>query len=362
MSPRRKSGIVSTSSFVGVLLMVELVARNISGALPVDPGKWPRIEIAQKLDQMRRYADDDRFDVVFVGSSMVADGIDPVAFTDRSGVRAYNAGFAGPSMRTITPWTLDIVEPLLQPDVVVLGIQSRELSDNGPKNKTMFQKFMSSPGYRQTTSNIALRFAGLLERISYFMRYRRAFREPSQLLEADGEAALRAARVRQELGPLGKRIQRDVPYQDTETFRSSLYEKMLYDFEIGGREYAALKRLYAGLHDRGVRLVVVNMPVTDGYWNAHPSPSDRDAYHDALRSFLAESDVAFVDAEDSLSPAVFRNPMHLDVDARKWLARALADSWDELTAGREGRFSMLCRESERTCRLERDRAASADGA
>lgn len=353
MSFRKKSGIVSTSSFAGVLLVVELVARSIAPGLPVDPGKWPRIEIAQKLDQIRRYVSDgDDFDVAFVGSSMVADGLDPEAFAERSGARAYNAAFAGPSMRTITPWTLDIAEPLLQPEAVVLGIQSRELSDNGPKNITMYQKFSTSPGYRETSSNIALRFAGMLERISYFMRYRRAFREPSQLLSPDGKEALEATRVRLQLGPYGKRIQRDVPYEDSEHFRTSLYEKMLYDFEIGGPEYAALERLYAGLKERGVRLVVVNMPVTEGYWEAHRSSSARAEYHAALERFLDDKDIAFVDAEDALKAETFRNPMHLDVDARKWLARALGDSWEELTDPGPARFEAFCWEHGRSCRLE----------
>ncbi|HEV2755576.1 MAG TPA: hypothetical protein VG318_07340 [Actinomycetota bacterium] len=351
MSPRAKSRIGSSSAFFGVLLTVEMIARSIAPGLPVDPGKWPRIEIAQKLDQMRRYIGDGKdVDAVFVGSSMVADGVDPVAFNERADVTAYNAAFAGPSMRTITPWTLDIVDPLLQPEAVVLGIQSRELSDNGPKNKTMFQKFDSSPGYRETTSNIALRFAGMLERVSYFMRYRRAFREPSQLLEADGEAALRTAQVRLELGPFGQRIQKDVPYEDTEQFRTSLYEKMLYDFEVGGPEYEALQRLYEELRERDVRLILVNMPVTDAYWEAHRSPSAREVYHRALERFLDGADVTFVDAEDAVAVNAFRNPMHLDVRARKRLARALADSWDDLTGKEPARFTMDC--AERACRIE----------
>ncbi len=353
MSSRTKSRIGSVSSFAGVLVAFELLARTISPALPVDPGKWPRIEIAQKLDQMRRYVEDGRdFPAAFIGSSMVADGIDPVAFTKRSGIRAYNAAFAGPSMRTITPWTLDIAEPLLRPEAIVLGMQSRELSDNGPKNKTMYEKFMSSPGYRETTSNLALRFAGMLERVSYFMRYRRAFREPSQLLEASGVDALQATRVRVELGPLGKRIQRDVPFEDSEEFRTALYEKMLYDFEIGGPELAALKRLAAELDERDVRLIVVNMPVTDGYWAAHRKMGAKGEYHRALEGFLDEAGVTFVDAEDALPPEVFRNPMHLDVEARRWLARALAASWKELTDAPPARFTLRCVVTQRFCRVE----------
>ncbi len=350
---RPKSGYVSTFSFAAVLLLAELVARSVAPTLPVDPGKWPRIEIAQKLDQMRGYVNDEKpFDAAFVGSSMMAGGIDPLAFTRRSDVRGYNAAFSGPSMRTITPWTLDIVEPLLEPEAVVLGIQSRELSNNGPANKTLFESFMSSPGYRETTSNIALRFGGALDRISYFLRYRRAFREPTELFRAKGSAALEAADVSQEIGPLGMRVQRDIPYHDTEHFRTWLYKRMLYDFEVRGPDYSALVRLYRELRERDVRLVVVNMPVTDAYWEAHRASSSRRRYHAALERFLDDADVTFVDAEGALSPAAFRNPMHLDIAARRWTGRALAVSWEKIVADGPARFELVCDEARSRCWLE----------
>ena len=350
---KRGSGIVSTFSFAAVLVLAEVAARTVAPTLPVDPGKWPRIEIAQKLDQVREYVNDDReFDAVFVGSSMMAGGIDPVAFTRRADVRGYNAAFSGPSMRTIEPWTLDIVEPLLQPEAIVLGIQSRELSNNGPKNKIMFDSFVESPGYKETTSNIALRLGGVLERASYFLRYRRAFREPSELFGAEGSVALDAASVRQDIGPLGMRIQHDIPYHDTQEFRDSLYEKMLYDFEVLGPEYTALERLYRGLEERGVRLVIVNMPVTDAYWEAHRAPSARRRYHQALESFLDDANVTFIDAEDVLSEDAFRNPMHLDIHARRWIGRALAVSWDDLMTDDAARFELVCNEPRAKCTVE----------
>jgi hypothetical protein len=353
MFKRRATGYITTFSFALVLLMSELFARNIAPALPVDPGKWPRIEIAQKLHQMRGYVNDRKpFEVVFVGSSMMAGGVDPVAFTKRAGLRGYNAGFAGPSMRTITPWTLGIVEPLLQPEVVVVGLQSRELSDNGPKNIRMFRKFLDSPGYRQATSNIALRVAGTLERVSYFLRYRRAFREPTELFGVEGSAALEAAQVRQVVGPLGKRIQDDAPYRNSDKFREDLYRKMLYRFEVGGPEYAALEKLYEKLRERGVHLIVLNMPVTEDYWDAHGSPSDRRTYHRALRRFVNNHEVTFVDAENALPKEVFREPLHIDIQPCRWVGYALADAWDELVGNGKRRYKLVCNEEQRRCSIE----------
>src|SRR5687767_14708955 len=84
---KKRPGYVTLFSFTGVLVLVEALSRFVSPSLPVDPGKWPRIEIAQKLDQMRTYVNDGaEVDVVFAGSSMVAGGVDPVEFNQVTGL------------------------------------------------------------------------------------------------------------------------------------------------------------------------------------------------------------------------------------------------------------------------------------
>lgn len=357
MKAFNRSGYVTAFSFTAILVAVELASRMIAPSLPVDPGKWPRIEIASKLDQIRELANEERkVEVLFAGSSMMAGGIDPVAFTEASGRSSYNAAFAGPSMRTVTPWVLDVVRPLLDPEVVVVGIQSRELSDNGPKNEVMYEKFIESPGYQQTKGTVASQLEGDIEQLSYFLRYRRALREPSRLFETDEAAqkALAETELRQVIGPSGMRMEEPSEYKRPAKLIRGLYEKTLIDFSVGGSEFEALEDLHAGLEAEGVELVLLNMPVTEDYWTAHGDPEgDRAAYHDLIAGFVADTGVTLIDAEAGFpSSEPFRDPVHLDIEGRQAMAEALAESWDQITGG-GGLFALSCDDStEPSCELQ----------
>lgn len=351
-----RSTYLSFFSFALVLALLEVSARLAAPGLPVDPGKWPRAEIAQKLDQIHGMTDDGQMaDVIFVGSSMMAGGIDPVAFTKRSDVTSYNAGFAGPSTRTVTPWTVDILEPLLDPEVVVIGVQTRELNDNAPKGQTMYDKFINSPGYKQASASAANRLEGELEGWSFFLRYRRAFRRPADLFSSD-KAALAEAKVRKTIGPRGTRVEESVQYRATDKFVTTLYDKMLVDFAVGGVEYDALIELHNDLEERGVRLVVVSMPVTSDYDAIHADPvGDVKAYHDLLDRFQEQTGDTIIDAEDGFpTSAAFREPIHLDIEGRAAFGLALADAWDDIMASEGGRWRLACDGSEApTCELSR---------
>lgn len=351
-----RSGYVSFFSFALVLALLEVSARLAAPSLPVDPGKWPRAEIAQKLDQIHDMVSDrETAEVVFAGSSMMAGGIDPVAFTESSGITSYNAGFAGPTVRTVGPWITGIVEPLLHPKVVVVGIQSREMNDNAPKGETMYDKFITSPGYKQAASSVANRLEGELESLSFFLRYRRAFRRPADLFSSDA-AALEDAKVRKEIGPRGSRIEEAGTYRATDKFKNTLYRKMLIDFSVGGVEYDALLQLHEDLEARGVRLVVLNMPVTSDYAPIHADPAgDMAAYHEVLDRFASETGVTIIDAEDAFpNSEVFREPIHLDIVARASFARGLAEAWPSVMEAEGGRWRVECDGSEApTCEVVR---------
>jgi hypothetical protein len=342
---KKRPGYVTLFSFTGVLVLVEALSRFVSPSLPVDPGKWPRIEIAQKLDQMRTYVnEEEQVDVVFAGSSMVAGGVDPVEFNQVTGLKSYNAAFAGSTMRTTALWVRDVVEPLLQPEVVVVGVQTREFSDTGTKNVIMNEKFESSPGYKESSSSVGSQLAGSLERLSYFLRYRRAFRTPSVLFDAEGKQALANTEVRQEIGPWGTRVMEPGEYRATDKFLTGLREKTFLDLEMGGKEYESLLDLASALKDRDVELVVVSMPVTADYWGTHEDPeAAKDEYHGLLDELVDSSNVTVLDAEEAFEVSdVFRDPVHLDVEGRSAFSVMLAERWASITDPKSSLFTVAC--------------------
>lgn len=353
-----RSRYATVTSFAAIILVVESASRLIAPSLPVDPGKWPRIEIASKLDQMQDYVEKGRdVDVLFVGSSMMAGGVDAIEFTRASGRSGYNAAFAGPSIRTVTPWVLDVVEPMLSPEVVVLGVATRELNDNAPKNIRMWESFMASPGYKQTKGSVASRLEGDLEKVSYFMRYRRALREPTTLFEtsAEDERALAEAELRQVIGPRGTRQEDPITYRRAQKQIQQLYDRTLIDFSLGGEEYDALVRLATELEEREVQLVLLDMPVASDYWEAHEDPiTERSTYRALLDRFVDQHEVTLIDAEDAFpTNEAFRDVMHLDIEGRRAMAAALAQRWDEITEG-AATWALDCTaEAEPTCRLSR---------
>ncbi|MGH2753394.1 MAG: SGNH/GDSL hydrolase family protein [Actinomycetota bacterium] len=363
MSRFKSSGYVTFFSFAGVLILVEALSRFISPSLPVDPGKWPRKEIAQKLDQMRTYVNDrEDIDVVFAGSSMMAGGVDPVEFNEESGLQSYNAAFAGASTKTSVLWIRDVIEPLLQPEVVVLGVQTRELSDDSSKNNIMNRIFENSPGYKQSTESVASQVEGSLERISYFLRYRRAFRTPSVLFRADGREALQNTEVRQEIGPWGSRADEPGHYRVSEAFKENIYEKTFVNLEMGGEEYRSIVTLAEALEERDVKLVVLSMPVTDDYWDAHEDPEgDRQEYNVLLDGLVDETGVTVIDAEDAFTTTeVFRDPVHLDIEGRIAFSAMLAERWDGITEEKPTRFAVECEVvAPLSCSLRRSDAIAA---
>lgn len=350
----KSSRLATFLSFILVLMGVEAAVQQVRADLPVDPDKWPRTEIAQKLNQLdRAIKKGRRFDVVFAGSSVMAGGVDPIAFSKASGVSSYNAAWAGATSRTSAMWIHDVVDTLVHPEVVVLGLQTGELNDNGPKNQRGFRKFKSAPGYRQAIRKMFMdNVFRWLEEISTSFKYRLAFREPRNF--ARDKAALKRTRVRKRIGARGRRVEDPTGYHFRDKFKNNFYENNLVRLAFGGREYRAARRLHGQLAESGAQLILMATPVTKDYWRMHDHPKrDKRALRALFRRFQNQTGGTVIDVIDAFPTSVpFRDPVHLDIDARKELARTLADGWQRIAASRGGWFEVKCRGNLRPqCRL-----------
>jgi len=342
MRKHTRSAIVTVASFLAVLVGAEVAARVWLPEVPPDAHTWPRAEIGQKLEQIDAYEErGEEMDVLFVGSSQMAAATNPQLFTEQTGLSSYNAAFAGPSMRTVGRWLLDVVEPKLSPDVVVVGIASRDSNDRSRKNKNVHKAFLNSPGYRQETASLASEFEGWLEDLSVFMRYRRLMREPATFLERTDDE-LGEQKIRMEIGERGLRLEEPVDYRFKLAGQESLSKGTLGNFKTGGREYRAVVEMHDVLEERGVEMVLVNMPLTKDYLGAHEDvDAEMTSYRDFLDDIVSATGVAFVDAEQAFdTPKAFRDLLHLDVEGRDAFTGALAQSWDAISGG--ARLQMEC--------------------
>jgi hypothetical protein len=313
--------------------------------------------MSAKYDQMTSLSEHGHsVPVVFAGSSMMASGIDPNAFTARAGIDSYNAAVAGPGMTGLRPWVRDLTQPLLSADTVVLGIQSRELNDEERVIAHFHDVLMRSPGFDLATPrSIADHVETWLDRSSAFFRNRRAFRTPVTLFEQ------RVGQRSHSVGRRGVRRQEDRFYRhrlklDGREAGVPARNPGPRDlappdaFSIGGSQLDALEALASELARRDVRLVVIAMPVTRDYRLSFPPIRRR--FFTALGELSDKHGITVIDAQDAFPWfGPFRDPIHLDVEGRSALSDALGRDWTRLD-GRRGYFRVVCDQKPR-CGLRR---------
>ncbi|MBU1494162.1 MAG: hypothetical protein KJ956_09360, partial [Actinobacteria bacterium] len=146
----------------------------------------------------------DRADVVFAGTSMAWQGLVPEVFTatDPEARSAYNAALAGGVPVVMEPWLLEEVIPRLQPEMVIWGLSSMDLSTSyGDDNLARYRDAL------ETRTGTLARVEQTTARFSALVRYRTILRRPSALFgtEADTiETDFRDAAAI--LGPDGERL------------------------------------------------------------------------------------------------------------------------------------------------------------
>ena len=368
MSTRTRGRIpgVALVTFLAIVVIVELWVRSIEPRLPLQPGMWPRSEMAFKYEQMQEVQRSGVHpEVMFAGSSMTASGVDPNAFTRASGVESYNAAFAGPGMRSLSRWVLEIGEPLLGPRTVVLGLQSRELNDELSAIDRFDEVMQSAPGVQLATGRNPIdRMERWLDDVSAFYRNRRALRSPSTLFE------LKVQERNHTLGPRGARIQEPRFYRDpipsdrhaAVPFRNPgpLDLTATRGFGIGGEELSSLAETADELNSRRVRLVVMVMPVTLDY--EYADPAIRSRLFDALEVVARDHDITVIDAQDAFPTyRPFRDPIHLDTEGRAAFGRALGRAWGEISTTDSDFLRLTCSTRMRCALHELDALEPSDG-
>lgn len=325
----RQGVIIGLALFVAV----ELALRLAEPLLP-EPSMWPNNEMAFKVDQIDDLVSAGiRVDTVFAGSSVAAEGFDPVAFNEVGPHLAYNAALGAASARSLERWLLDVVVPRLDPEVVVVGLVSRDLNDGGISQREFYERVASSHGLMTVgaAANPMEAFESwLVQHVSLF-RLRPLVRDPAQLAAAiRGEANMGDD---PKPGPFGSDPEDpgSGSYDNSEVFREFWRGRQLNGYSIGADETEALERLVAELAERGVSVVLVHMPVTEDYVSLLPDP-DRDPreFRDLLIRVAEEQGAVFVDADPLFERDDFRDPAHLDPRAAAELARALAADFDTL--------------------------------
>jgi hypothetical protein len=296
---------------VGIFLVAELLVRSFADSIPA-PVIWSGPEMQIKYSQMQHLRHTGRTGgIVIVGSSVADVGFDPARMATDAATRIpiYNASLLGANVETVRWWTDHVVIPILHPREIVFGVSSREVNANDPEGAQLGAQFFAAPAVRHLSGTES--FWERLERyggdVSYLFRYRKTFRHPSQLVDQSTSMQFQEKQSTSlgfELFFTGGMYQRSAA--DNNFFQTTI----LRHFAVAPSKVGIIAGILDDVHRAGIRMLVVDVPVTQDYVALHPAGGYA-AYRQALAGVVARAGDRLV-----LGPvwpnAFFSDPLHVN--------------------------------------------------
>jgi hypothetical protein len=311
-APRRRGRLLRIVIVaVLVLLAMEGVVRLRADALP-PPLKWATLDLDRKETQIGELRKDGGASLVFVGSSTVDAGVDPSALGPLPGRRpAYNAGLRGGTIRMVSSWTRLVAVPRLRPNVVVIGVASRELNRNNELQRGREEAYFDAPAVRHLigTETVLQQTERRLEGASAVFKYRTWIRDPRYVrafLGLSEAPTVTQTAVGDYLAPDGQfRFFLRRPY-NAATFN----REHPAGVGVDPSQQSELRELLAFLGPRVDRVIVLNMPVSPDYV-ADQSDAHRTAFARVLREEARRIDAGYVEA-GVWPTGFFADPVHVN--------------------------------------------------
>ena len=303
----------------------EAAARLAEDDLP-EAVRWYDAASQRKIDQMDRRGPTD---VVFAGTSMAWQGLDPATFTriDRTGRSAYNAGLAGGIPGVMEPWLVDEVAPRLEPELLVWGLSTLDLAPAyGEENVSAYQ---DAPAVASGAMAELDRRAGS---VSALVRRRSALRDPAAWW-GEGEDDPLFAAADSLLGPLGERREFDV-LPDGE--RAQLAATRLREWEPSRADLATIRRTVRELTDQGISVVLTPMPTPPRFVELHPDGAgDLEAFSEALAELAENLEVPMIDVAVGYDDEDFVDYTHLNQAGAERFTRQFTAALNRAEAGQD---------------------------
>jgi hypothetical protein len=300
-----------------LVVIAELAVRAVSGSLP-EPQLWSTPEIQYKVELID---ESDGVEVALAGSSVIDVSVDPTEL----GRPAFNAALGAASIGMVADFTRDVAVPRLDPEVVVIGLTSRELNANSLEQAAIEERFRDAPAVREAmgTESLVDLVARRASDLSALVRYRSVLRDPDTWLgQTDREWG---SQITSDSGLYLGFL--DSAYRFDEVNRRSLGRGALRDFEVGEEQVRAVRNLVEDLRADGIEVLLLATPVTDDWVGLHPDgAADHDAFLQTIDQLADETGVPFVEAgvwDDQL----FADPLHVN---RAGMERLTALVRDEL--------------------------------
>ncbi|CAN5273322.1 hypothetical protein BH23ACT9_BH23ACT9_09580 [soil metagenome] len=268
--------LVSLVVVLVVLLVAELAARGITAPPPLrfhDHVAAARAQVMAKVGHA---------DVVFVGSSMTWQGMVPEVFTaaDPAGRSAFNAGLDGAVPVVAGPWLRDHVAPVLRPQTVVWGLSSLDLAPAyGHQQQAAYTASAEGrPGPLGAVERWAADASALIMR-------RSQLRRPGQPADPAEGSSVTAEEAAARTGADGARIGLTGSRTDE---GAAVQRARLAGFAPDDADIHAIAATVLALADRGIEVVLAELPVPPAFVALHPEGTADVALAQTAMATMAE--------------------------------------------------------------------------
>ena len=319
--------------FVALVMVGEIAMRQprLVDALPApERFLWHATNVQAKLDQLEGWEDQRGVDVLFLGNSTVLAGIDPVVFDEARGVTgkdevSYNAALEGLPAAAVGQFATVYLDRV-QPKLMVYGLTPQDLNRNSPTGRDLTQRVAEAPAMFAATARGPARSLAnvLLERSSLF-RYR--FIIIDYLLRGGDLEPIPPIYFDERGATSDSTVLADI---DPDARSHLLNNDGVWAYDVRGTQTNALEALSGVLRKRGVDLLLVNMPMADGYYENFTSESHYTGYTMALSDLAERNQVTLFDMEALPSKTAFEDRHfadlnHLNDAGAEKLSRILGD-------------------------------------
>jgi hypothetical protein len=292
------------------LALAELGTRAIASHLPA-PLQWDTYETQAKVAQIDALAKQGGAQVVYLGSSTIDVGVDPTMVDAQLGghVRSYNAGLESAIPRLTAKWAEYVVIPKLHPKVIVIGLSSYDLGAEDPGRTGFYDAYVGSAGAQQVMGT-----ADPIQEVDYWLGqhsslwfHKYQLRDPETVWRAiegkapavDPSAAALTAQGRQT-------ADQHLPYQDLTTVD-------LKGWRLGTKDTSALRGLISFAHHRGIKVVLVDMPVAPQFVAAMPhGAASYETFNNELAAIGRQTSSTVLFYQRVTSDSLFFNNIHLN--------------------------------------------------
>ncbi|RPI29615.1 MAG: hypothetical protein EHM61_01055 [Acidobacteria bacterium] len=315
---------------LALLVAGELLLRApiVVSALPrPEPTLWHAPLIQTKLDYLRKFEKDHGIDVLFIGNSAVQAGVNPTVFdSERRRLESAKPDSFNAAIEGLPPYGvrlfLEIYLRHSSPRVIIYGITPQDINSASPWARDVTQRVQQSILALAESERglLGWTYARLL-RLSHLYRYRYVLH---QLLLRGGAMRGDGFVYFDERGfhPIRKRLS-----QLDRAERVRLRNRAgVLNYSTEGEQLDELKKLMGLCSEKGIRLILVNMPLADDYYGNFDNPADYKTYLDTISDIAHAYGVPFWDmehlpSEQNLTDEDFADLNHLNRSGAAKLSR-----------------------------------------